>query len=263
MEVAVEGREVAEQLGDWYTVAHTESTLGQFCSLLGRFPEALEHLERAVGLQEELGVVGARADSLTLLSTLFEQWGCFGLACEHARVAVELHGGSGRGGSELVALTDLAFGLVGLGQFVEADGCLVRARGLCDEGQDPRNVALVLALGAVVDDRLGRGSVWSEGMGRALELVGSGSSGLRRAKVENMAGRLRLRQGDAVAALALHRSAWEVASAIEYRVEVAYGLSGMARAMVELGDVEGAGECAARAEELFTAMGVPPERRRS
>ena len=263
IEVAREGREVAEQLGDRYTVAHTDSTLGQFNSLLGRFPEAVEHLERAIELQRELGAARAEADSLTLLSTLYEQWGRYPQAREAARAAVKLHSRSGRYGSELVALTDLAFAHVGLGEYQDADDCLERARALCDHSQDPRNVALVLALEADVEHRLGRKAGGADSMGRALELVRSGSSALRRAKVENMAGRLRRRQGDHAAALALHTDALDAASGIEYRIEEAYALSGMADAASELGRADTAAAHRAAAEELFAVMDVPAERRRS
>ncbi|QMU80341.1 AfsR family transcriptional regulator [Streptacidiphilus sp. PB12-B1b] len=277
VEAAREGREVAACLGDRYTVAYSDATLGQFNSLLGCFPVALEHLERAVSAQRELGAVRALADSLTLLSTLFEQWGRFGLARVAAGEAVELHAGSGRRGSELVALTDLAFACVGLGELGVALECVERAGVLCDGGEDPRNVALVLALGVDVRDRLrardgepaaaGTDTDAADGgglgeMARALELVRSGSSALRRAKVENMAGRVLRRRGRFGEALELHGSALEAASGIEYRIEVAYALAGMAAAQEGLGNSGQAEAHRAAAEELFTAMGVPPESRR-
>ncbi len=262
IEMAREGRDVAAQLGDRHVEAHSEATLGQFNSLLGRFPEGMGHLERAIELQRELGAAQAEADSLTILSTLYEQWGRYEEALDAAHRAVELCTRLNKPGSELVALTDVAFAQVGLGEYDEADGWLKRARALCDEGKDPRNVALVLALAAEVDDRLGRPAGTPDLLEQAIELVRSGSSALRRAKVENMAGRLRYRQGAHAAALELHSGALEAASSIEYRIEEAYALSGMADAAAALGAPEEAAEHRAAAEEHFAAMDVPAERRR-
>lgn len=85
------------------------------------------------------------------------------------------------------------------------------------------------------------------------------SSPLRRAKVENVVGRLRRRQGDAAAALELHTHAHEIASSLSYRIEQAYALAGMADA---LGETPDAARYRAEAEELFAGMGVPADHRR-
>ncbi|MFI5754888.1 BTAD domain-containing putative transcriptional regulator [Streptomyces sp. NPDC051569] len=262
IEVAEEGRDVAARLGDRHTEAHSESTLGLFNSLLGRFPEALSHLERAITHERELGTARAEAESLTVLSTLYEQWGRYEEAADAARRAIELDRELGHHENELVALTDLAFALAGLGTYEEADRCLQQARELCDPTKEPGHVAMTLALSAGVAHRLGRPEQAAEHADRAVELVRSSASPLRRAKVENMVGRLRHQQGEYASALALHTHAYELASAFSYRAEEAYALSGMGRAAGALGDPEVSAEHLAEAEKLFAAMGVPEDRRR-
>ncbi|GAB2698248.1 AfsR/SARP family transcriptional regulator [Kitasatospora kifunensis] len=261
IEVAQEARDVAARLGDRHTEAHSESTLGLYKSLLGRFAEALTHLTRAVAHERELGSIRAEAESLTLLSALYEQWGRYREAAEAARRAVELGRQLGRHENELVALTDLAFALLGLGDYAEAAQCLGQARELCDETKEPGQVALALALSAEVADRLGCPEQAAGHLDRALALIGSSSSPLRRAKVENTAGRLLHRRGEHASALALHRHAHELAAAIDYRTEEAYALAGLAQAAQALGE-PGAADHRVAAERLFTALGVPADRRR-
>ncbi|MFI9271506.1 AfsR/SARP family transcriptional regulator [Kitasatospora sp. NPDC052896] len=261
VEVAQEARDVAARLGDRQTEAHSESTLGLYKSLLGRFPEALAHLTQAIAHERELGSVRAEAESLTLLSALYEQWGRYGESAEAARRAVELGRRLGRHENELVALTDLAAALLGLGSYAEAEQYLGQARELCDETKEPGQVALALALSADVAHRLGRPEQAGDHLARALELVESSSSPLRRAKVENTAGRLLQRRGEHAAALTLHAHAHRRAAAIDYRTEEAYALAGLARAAEALGDAGAAGH-RADAERLFTVLGVPAECRR-
>lgn len=74
-----------------------------------------------------------------------------------------------------------------------------------------------------------------------------------------MVGRLRRRQGDTAAALALHTHAHGLSSSLSYRIEEAYALAGMADA---LGDTADAVQYRAEAEKLFAALGVPAEHRR-
>ncbi|WP_326695885.1 tetratricopeptide repeat protein [Streptomyces sp. NBC_01754] len=263
IEGATEGREVAERLGDVQTLAHSESTLGQLNSLLGRFPRALSHLEKAIALQRELGASRAEAESLTLLSTLYEQWGRHEEAASAARRAISLCDELGRHKNKLVALTDLAFAHACLGDDEAADLCLSQARELCTESSDPGQVALALALLAEVTQRLGRPEQAAHYADRAIETIGPNVSLLRRAKVENTVGRYLFKRKEYEAALRLHERAHEAARSLDFRIEVAYALSGMARVQAALGLTEDAARNEHLAEELFGQMGVPADRRRS
>ncbi|MGV9457084.1 BTAD domain-containing putative transcriptional regulator [Streptomyces sp. NPDC003635] len=263
LEIATESLEVAERLGDLQTVAHSESSLGQLNSMLGRFPQALSHLERAIAHQRELGASRPEAESLTMLSTLYEQWGRHEEAASAALRAIALADELGRHENKLAALTDLAFAHSCLGDPEAAEVSLKQARALGEENRDPGHVALALALSADVGHRLGRDAQARTYADRALTTISSNVSPPRRAKVWNTVGRYLYRRGEYASALELHERAHEMASSLDFRIELAYALSGMARAQASLGRPEEAERNERAAEELFTAMGVPAARRRS
>ncbi|MFB6817693.1 BTAD domain-containing putative transcriptional regulator [Streptomyces sp. NPDC056347] len=259
LEAARKSRDVAIELGDLHTQAHSESILGQFSSLLGDFSAALEHMETAIAHERDLDMPRAEAESLTILSTLYEQWGRY----EEARVAAQRSADLSRrlGQHEGLpgAITDLAFAHVGLGAHEEADRCLTEARALYGDAGNEANRALTLALSADVEHRLGKPVRDPDHAELALDMMRTNSSPLRRAKVENVVGRLRRRQGDPATALELHTHAHELAASLGYRIEQAYALTGMADS---LGDVPEAERYRAEAERLFTELGVPADRRR-
>lgn len=260
LDAARESRDVAIRLGDRHTQAHSESILGQFNSLLGNFAEALGHMETAIAHERSLGIPRAEAESLTILSTLYEQWGRYEEARDAAQRSAELSLQLGQHEGLPGALTDLALAHLGLGEYAEADRCLTEARALYGDTGNQVNLALTLALSADVEDRLGKPPRTPDHAEGALQLMRTNSSPLRLAKVENTVGRLRLRQGDAAAALALHQHAFDLSAAISYRIEEAYALVGMADA---LGDTAEAAAHRAAAEKLFAGMGVPEDRRRT
>lgn len=256
---ARESRDVAVRLGDLHTQAHSESILGQFNSLLGDFPAALGHMETAIAHERDLDMPRAEAESLTILSTLYEQWGRYEAARDAALRSAELSRRLGQHEGLPGALTDLAFAHAGLGAHEEADRCLAEARALYGDAGNEVNLALTLALSADVENLLGRPSRDPDRAELALDMMRTNSSPLRRAKVENVVGRLRRRQGDVAAALALHTHAHGLSSSLSYRIEEAYALAGMADA---LGDTPDAARYRAEAEQLFAEMGVPASHRR-
>ncbi|MFD7498222.1 BTAD domain-containing putative transcriptional regulator [Streptomyces sp. NPDC059832] len=260
LEAARKSRDVAIRLGDLHTQAHSESILGQFNSLLGDFSAALGHMETAIAHERDLDMPRAEAESLTILSTLYEQWGRYEEARDAAQRSAELSRQLGQHEGLPGAVTDLAFAHVGLGAYEEADRCLAEARALYGDAGNEVNLALTLALSADVENRLGRPPRVPDQAELALDMMRTNSSPLRRAKVENVVGRLRRRQGDVAAALALHTHAHELASSLSYRIEQAYALAGMADV---LGDTPDAARYRAEAEQLFTEMGVPADHRRS
>ncbi|MFD3492689.1 BTAD domain-containing putative transcriptional regulator [Streptomyces sp. NPDC058690] len=263
IEAAQEGRDVAARLGDHGTEAHSNSTLGLYQSLLGRFPEALEHLRIAIAQESELGLSRAEAESLTILSTLYEQWGRHREAADAARRAVELCRQLGQHENELEALIDLAFAQVGLGQYGEADALMARVRQLCNDTREPGTVALAMALSADIAYRLGREDQSAEYARRAIDHADPSASPLRRAKVENMIGRLLHKRGEHASAGVLHTQAYERAASMNYRPEKAYALLGMSQAADALGDHRTAARQRAECEKLFEAMGVPADCRRT
>ncbi|MFI7408752.1 AfsR/SARP family transcriptional regulator [Streptomyces sp. NPDC049627] len=258
IEVAGEGRDIAVRLGDKYTEAHGESTIGLLLTVLGQHAEALPRLERAMALERELDIPRAHAETLTILSTLYEQWGRYEEAASAARRALEIHAELDYRNNEVMALTDLAFAHVGLGEYDDARACLERARGLCDESSPPGDFALVLALSAEVAQCLQQGPDLSGLTEQALELARTSGSPTRQAKVENLVGRFHRRRHEYDRAMTLHAHAHELASAIRYRAEDARALYGMACAAQALGDTASAAEHRAAAVALFDFMGSPP-----
>ncbi|MFI6043650.1 AfsR/SARP family transcriptional regulator [Nocardia sp. NPDC051321] len=263
IEVVTEGRTVAVRIGDRYTEAHCESTLGLFNSVLGRFPEALAYLERAITHEREIGAVRAEAESLTVLSTLYEQWGHYQEAKQAALRALALGRQLGQHDNELVALTDLLFAYLGLGEHAVAAEHLVQVRELCAESKEPGQAAIAMAAAADVAYCVGCHEQASAFLERSLSLIHSTSSPLRRAKVENIAGRVLRKTGQHTSALKMHTSAYQLAKAVNYRPEEAYALAGMAETMEALGDDNTASRYRADAETLFASMGVDREHRRS
>ncbi|MGX1491451.1 AfsR/SARP family transcriptional regulator [Streptomyces tendae] len=261
-EVAREGRDLAARVGDGGTEAHGDSTLGLYMSLLGRFPEALSHLERAMAKERELGLRRAEAETLTILSTLYEQWGRYQEAAEAADGAVELCRQLGQHENKLVALIDLGFARVGLGEYTEAEAAVAQARNLCGETREPGIVALALALSAEIAYTLGDEEQALAYARRALALVGSSASPLRSAKVRNTVGRVYHKSGDHQLAMELHTKAHELAAKLDYRSEQAYARLGMSLAAEALGDVEAAAGHRTACEEMFASMEVSAGSRR-
>ncbi|MER6445751.1 AfsR/SARP family transcriptional regulator [Streptomyces venezuelae] len=261
LEVAAEARDTAIRAGDRHTEAHSESTLGLLMSMLGRYGEALPLLERSVAVARELSNLRAESESLTTLSTLYERWGRYPEAAAAARRAIEIDRDLGYRGNEIVALTDLAFAQVGLGEYPDADASLGRARALCDEARSPGDVALVLALSALVAHERGDGPQARAFAERSLVLGRSSGAPIRLAKVENVLGRLHLLWGEHEVALALHEHAHRIAEPMSFRAEEASALVGMADAAEALGDFRAAAGYRAAAEGLYDFMSLPAHRR--
>ncbi|MFE0579968.1 BTAD domain-containing putative transcriptional regulator [Streptomyces sp. NPDC058874] len=258
LEVATEARDTAIRAGDRHTEGHSESTIGLLMTMLGRYAEALPILERAVRLAKELSGPATAAETLTILSTLYERWGRYPEAADAAREALEIAHGRG---NEIMALTDLAFAQVGLGEYADADAGLKRARDLCDETRSPGDVALVFALSARVAMERGDTSQARTFAERALVLGRASGAPIRLAKVENIVGQLHMRWGEHEAAMAMHSHARTIASSMSFRAEEAFALVGLAHAAEVFGDSAASAEYRAAAEELFDFMDLPAHRR--
>ncbi|MGX1477223.1 UNVERIFIED_CONTAM: tetratricopeptide (TPR) repeat protein [Streptomyces canus] len=256
-----EALELAVAHADRHTQAHGEATLGLYASLQGRFEKALAHLRAAIALEHDLGSPRAEAESLTVLSALYEKWGMFKEAAESAERAVSLVRRLGQHETALVALTDLALAHTGLGRYSSAEQHLAEARGLCGDDREPGQVAITLALSAELAYRRGETERASAFADRALALSGLSASPLRRARVESMLGGVWEHRQDYTTALQLHTRALETARSFGYRVEEAYALAGMARVAVRLGAAEVAAGHRSAADELFAELKMPVARR--
>jgi tetratricopeptide (TPR) repeat protein len=191
---------------------------------------------------------------------VYTWFGRYEEAVAAAERAVFLCQGAEARGEEIIALTDLATARLGMGQHAAALASLERALELGDESRMPENLALTLALAAEASERLGAVERATEYATASLRMIQSKGTATRNATVENLLGRFHCRRGDYTAALELHTSAHRHAVTIEYRIEIAHALDGMAEVLKGMGDLLEAGIHRQRAHDLFKKMEVPLDR---
>lgn len=249
---AEEALGLARSCGDRHGEAVSLDQLGLLHSSLGHLAEGRDHLIRSIALHEN---AMRKEMALCNLSTVYAWLGQYEKAAEVAEEAISLHRSDGDPAVHVMALNDLAVAHLGLGAPEAAARCVERALDRGDESALPEEIALSLALAADAGQRLGRATPAYEE--RALALVRTRGTTLRRCQIENIVGRLHRHRGAYAQALALHEHAAHWAEAIEYRVELARAFDGMARTMKALGDAAGAARHRERADLLFDEMGMP------
>ncbi|MEV8067863.1 BTAD domain-containing putative transcriptional regulator [Streptomyces sp. NPDC085995] len=257
--MAQEGLEIARRIGDPAGEGFCLDLLGLLHSALGHLAQARRNLEQGIRLHRSTGYDRQLAEALSNLSTVQSWQGCHEEAAASAEEAIRLNRKLDIPEHEAVAYTDLAVARMGLDDPAGALDCLRRARELLDGTRMPENVALVLALSAAARQRCGDGERARQDAERALSLVGCKATVLRQAAVENIVGRFHHHRGEHRRARELHERACERALSIEYRMEAARALHGMAEAEEALGDPVRAARRRRQAEELFTLMGLTPD----
>ncbi|MEU8695144.1 BTAD domain-containing putative transcriptional regulator [Streptomyces sp. NPDC048665] len=245
-----------------FTRAFTLDVLGLLYGAVGDFDEARAHLAEGIDLHRQLGEDRMEAQALANLSTVEIWLGHYAAGARHAAQATELNRRIGARSNEIHSLTYLALAHLGGGEDERARACLAQALELCDESRKPGNVAVVLAHWAWVCQRLGETRAAAEHAERALDLVSAEGTALRQATVVNVVGRIHLRGDAADRAMELHCRAYELASRLGYRIEMARALHGMAEAARALGDEPAACRHLRDAEALYDEMGVTEAGRR-
>ncbi len=257
---ATEALDVTRRLGDRGGEAVCLDMLGLLHSCLGHLAQARRYLEQAVDLHEDLPDGRQRAYAWCNLSSVYAWFGRYEDAAAAAERAVFLCQGAEARGEEIIALTDLATARLGTGQHAAALVSLERALELGDESRMPENLALTFALAAEASERLGAAERATEYAAEALRMIQSKGTATRNATVENLLGRFHCRRGDLPLALELHASAHRHAVTIEYRIEIAHALDGMAEVLKGMGDFQESAIHRTRAHDLFQGMEVPVER---
>ncbi|MEV7085283.1 BTAD domain-containing putative transcriptional regulator [Streptomyces sp. NPDC093085] len=252
--VAEEALGVAKDHGDRNGEAVCLSLLGLLHSCLGHFPEAQGYLEQAVERRHDMADGRQGAYAWCSLSTVYTWLGRYREAVVAAEHAVRLSRELGARAEEITALTDLTAALLGSGEHSAALAVVERALELGDEFRMPEEYAHALALAADVSQWLGAAEESVGYAERALHLIRSKGTATRQATVQNILGRVHCRRGEFEQALELHRSARFHAGAIEYRIEVAHAVEGMAEALDGMGDVREAAEHRLSAKELHAGM---------
>lgn len=256
-EAAEEGLRVARSHGDSVSEAAFLDLLGWAHIVLGSLSEGYDLLLRGIRLHREFGTLRRESIALCNLSTLHLWQGRVTEAIAAAERAVMLCQEVGEQEHEVAALNDLVIAHLDGGDDASAQRYLDRALALGEESVMPRNRAMSLALRAVLHQRNGQGDEVMTHIDQALALVSPLGTVTWQCEVENIAGLVHQRGGDHEKALGLHRSAHQRALSIGYRMGVAHGLHGMAKAEQSLGRHDVAQEHLRSAEELFAAMNIP------
>ncbi|NUP47498.1 MAG: tetratricopeptide repeat protein, partial [Catenulispora sp.] len=106
--LAREGLDAAARTGDLAAEAGCRGSLGLLLTTLGRWPEALPHVERSIELNRASGHLREAAESWTVLSTINENRGRTEAAVDAAREAGRIGRESGSVDVEIAALADEA-----------------------------------------------------------------------------------------------------------------------------------------------------------
>ncbi|MFD7083296.1 BTAD domain-containing putative transcriptional regulator [Streptomyces sp. NPDC002181] len=202
-----------------------------------------------------------QAEDLNTLGTVCLALGRHDEAAEAVHRAIEISRTHPHSGGEVTAWTSMALAQIGKGEFEAAHVSVTRAWALSATAVE-EHLVLTLAVWSDVSDRLGDAHRAQEQEDRALELISHRTSPQRRSRVDNILALRHARNGRHEEALRLHERALACAEVMEYRVEMAHALDGMAAAAGQLG-LPAAAQYRERAEMLFEAMGVPPEGRRT
>ncbi|MGW6708961.1 BTAD domain-containing putative transcriptional regulator [Streptomyces sp. NPDC054956] len=256
--VAEEALELAHAQGERLGEGAGLEALGLLLSCLGEFTEAMRHQEQAVTVFRETGAVRSEIHVLCSLSTTYSCLGRGEDAARAAERAVDLARGIGILGDEVMILNDLASAYLDLGRFAEAEACLKEAMAFFEVSRKPDDFAMTRVLMAAVQQHFGLAESARTCEEEALDLLRRRPTLARQTVVERRIGNLRLARGEHAQALELYTSALGRAAAVEYRMEEARALAGIALAARALGDAARADASRDRAVGLFTAMGVPP-----
>ncbi|MFD4920418.1 BTAD domain-containing putative transcriptional regulator [Streptomyces goshikiensis] len=258
---ASEALDIAVSLGDRHGEAYCRDLLGMLHSCLGHLAAGRSHLERAVELYREAGSNRQETYALCNLSSVYTWLGRHREAASAAERAVAISRRLGARNEEISALNDLAIARLATRDHSAARSAAEQALELSDESRMPENLALTLALAADASLHLGRTRQAVAHADRAYGLIRAKGTALRQAVVENILGDVHCRRGEFDRALALHESAYELASAIEYRIEAARALRGMSAALAATGRTGRAEILRRCADDVMESMRVPVDRR--
>jgi len=259
---AEEGLRIVTSQGDRFGEGAYLDQLGWVHGSLGNLAQGQTYLQRAVEVHRETGNAMQESFALCNLSSIHTHLGRPEEAVAAAQRAVLLCRRMGARQHQAAALNDLAIAYLDGGDHEAGLTVLDQALSLGEAHAMPRNLALTMALMANACQLNGRGDQALGYLEQALTLVRPLSVKGWQSQIENLAGLVRQRRGEYPEAHALHEEAFRNASAIEYRIEMAWALAGMAQSLDELGDHPAASEYRGRADEHFDAMNVPAGRRR-
>lgn len=256
-DAAEEGLRIVMSQGDRFGEGAYLDQLGWVHGSLGDLAQGRRYLRQAVEVHRATGNAMQESFALCNLSSMNTRLGRAEEAVATAQWAVLLCRRMGSRQHLAAALNDLAIAFLDGGDHETALTVLDQALGLGEESVMPRNLALTLVLTAEACQLNGRGDHAPAFVERALALVSPLRTKAWQSQIENLAGTVHRRRGEHRQALDLHEEAFRNASAIEYRIEMACALAGMAQVWHELGNQRMALEYRELADGHFDAMGVP------
>jgi len=162
--------EIDQALGDRRGEAGTLANLGITYQAMGRFEEALEHLQRALEINRALGDRQGEAGTLANLGITYQAMGRFEEALEHLQRALEINQELGDRQGGASALANLGITYQAMGRFEEALDHLQRALEIDQALGDRRGEASALGSLGTIYQAMGRFEEALDHLQRALEI---------------------------------------------------------------------------------------------
>lgn len=256
-ECAEQALEISRRTGDRRREGISLGNLGTCHAAAGRLTTALRHHTAALAIHRELGNRLHESATLAGLSAVLGTIGNHDEALDSARAALAIAREVGNDSRNVFALISVATAYANLDNpesaSIALSEALVRARRM----EMPTAEAMVLARYVDVYRRLGQYEDARQAGARAGLIFTTVQRPANAAMLENLLGRVRLDLSDYHGALARHRKALEIATAIEHRIEVARALDGIGCALHGLGNLPAAADHWQRAITLYDEIGMP------
>ncbi|HEX7305650.1 ATP-binding protein, partial [Lentzea sp.] len=295
--------QAARGLGDPVRIGAALNNLGGVLHHLGRYAEAIEHLEAALVLRRQTGDRTGEARTVNNLAGAYGRLGRHAEAVESYELALRIARGTGDLASETLVLANLAFVHLRVGRYREAVDChrralelaqrhgdrmmesvehsnlgfayavlgryresarsLRQAARLCRELGDHQGQGYVSGNLAVLHTRLGNHWVAGRHVERALALHNASGDLASEAAVLGYQGDLLLRTGLPAQALQSFRQALTLDQRLGERFQEAQALNGIAAAATALRRFDQAHQHHEAALALATAIGDRYEQARA
>lgn len=231
--------------------------LGMCFERLGRYKEAIDHVERALAVFRETGARMLEGHALNSLGMAHSWWGQQEKAMSYYRQAATVGRETDTGTLEGMALDNLGIELAELGRYEEALTHYRQALGIFENiGSVSLQASALENLGTTFN-RLGKHDEARTHLERALLLAESTGHRDLQAEIHNSLGDTSRATKDPAAALEHHRLALITGQETGLRICHARAHAGLGWAYHDLGDKETAHEHWGQALAMYTDLGVP------
>jgi DNA-binding SARP family transcriptional activator/tetratricopeptide (TPR) repeat protein len=287
----------ARRLGEPTKIGNALNNLGCVCSHLGRYAEAIDHLDGALAIRRQIGDRSAEARTTTNLAVVYVRLGRHHEASEHYRQSLLIVRETGDQAGEMVVLINFAIDQMNVGRHRDAVTCheralalaitlgdrmteatehsnlgyvyavlgryrdsarsLWRAAVICRELGDHQGEGFVSGNFAVLHTRLGNRWIAQRHIERALAVHRASGDLAAEAAVLGFQGDLLLRTNQPAHALRSFRQALTLDRRLGERFLETHALNGIATSALALRRFDQAEEHHDAALALATALGDP------